>query len=69
MTKKIKIMFHTTFREITGKKEIEEKLEKDRTVQFFLNKLEKAYGKDFNSIVDPKTGKISTEVLVMINGR
>ena len=69
MTGKIKIMFHATFREVTGKKEIEEKLDKDRTVYFFLNKLQKTYGKDFNGVIEPKTNKISTEVLVMINGR
>ena len=69
MTEKIRIMFHATFREVTGKKEIEEKLEKDRTVYFFLNKLEKTYGKEFKGIIDPKTSKISTEVLVLINGR
>ncbi|MFX1515090.1 MAG: MoaD family protein [Promethearchaeota archaeon] len=69
MTDKIKIMFHATFREVTGKKEIEEKLDKDRTVYFFLNKLQKTYGKDFNGVIEPKTNKISTEVLVMINGR
>ncbi|UCG01512.1 MAG: MoaD family protein [Candidatus Heimdallarchaeota archaeon] len=69
MTGKIKIMFHATFREVTGNKEIEEKLDKDRTVQFFLNKLQKTYGKDFNGVIDASTGKISTEVLVLINGR
>lgn len=69
MTGKITIMFHATFREVTGKRKIEEKLEKDRTVHYFLNKLAKTYGKDFNSIIDTKTSKISTEVLIMINGR
>jgi MoaD family protein len=62
-------MFHATFREITGEREIEEELEKNRTVKFFLDNLAKKYGKDFNGIIDPETSEISTEVLVMINGR
>jgi MoaD family protein len=62
-------MFHATFREVTGKKEIEEQLDKDQTVHFFLSKLQKTYGKDFNGIIEPDSGKISSEVLVMINGR
>ncbi|MFX0125742.1 MAG: MoaD family protein [Candidatus Hodarchaeota archaeon] len=69
MSDKIKIMFHATFREVTGKKEIEEGLDKDRTVHYFLNKLQKTYGKDFNGVIEPNSTKISTEVLVMLNGR
>jgi MoaD family protein len=62
-------MFHATFREVTGKKEIEEQLDKDQTVYYFLNKFQKTYGKDFNGIIEPESGKISSDVLVMINGR
>lgn len=69
MTEQIRIIFHATFREVTGKREIEEKLEKNRTVKYFLNKLAKKYGKEFTGIIDPKTSKVSTEVLIMINGR
>jgi MoaD family protein len=69
MTGELKILFHATFREVTGKREIEEKLEKITTVNDILDKMSKNYGKDFNSIIDPKTNKISTEVLVMLNGR
>lgn len=69
MTGELKILFHATFREVTGKREIEEKLEKITTVHDILDKMAKNYGKDFNSIIDPKTNKISNEVLVMLNGR
>ncbi len=69
MTDELKILFHATFREVTGKREIEEKLEKITTVHDILDKMAKNYGKDFNSIIDPKTNKISNEVLVMLNGR
>jgi hypothetical protein len=27
------------------------------------------YGKEFNNIIDPKTDKISNDILVMLNGR
>ncbi|MCK5617273.1 MoaD/ThiS family protein [Candidatus Pacearchaeota archaeon] len=69
MTGELKILFHATFREVTGKREIEEKLEKNTTVNDILDKLATKYGKDFKGIIDPKTNKISTEVLVMLNGR
>lgn len=69
MAAELKILFHATFREVTGKREINEKLQKNTTVKSILDKLAKNYGKDFNSIIDPETNEISTEVLVMINGR
>ncbi len=69
MTGELKILFHATFREVTGKSEIEEKLEKITTVNDILDKMAKNYGKDFKGTIDPKTNKISTEVLVMLNGR
>ncbi len=69
MTGELKILFHATFREVTGKREIEEKLEKITTVNDILDKMAKNYGKDFSSIIDPKTNKISNEVLIMLNGR
>ena len=69
MTSKIEIMFHATFREITKKKKITEEVKEDSTVAYILDKLADRYGKDFKDIYDPKSGKISTEVLVMLNGR
>jgi MoaD family protein len=69
MTDEIKIIFHADFREITKKKEITEKIKEDYTIAYILEKLAKDYGKDFNSIIDQKTGKISSETLVLLNGR
>ncbi len=69
MAAELRILFHATFREVTGRKEIKEELQKNTTVKSILDKLTKKYGKDFNGIIDPKTKKISTEVLIMINGR
>jgi molybdopterin converting factor small subunit len=34
-----------------------------------LNKLERKYGKDFKTIVDPKTGQVNADTLVMLNGQ
>ncbi|MFX0053065.1 MAG: MoaD/ThiS family protein [Candidatus Hermodarchaeota archaeon] len=69
MTSKIEIMFHATFREITKKKKITEEVKEDSIVAEILDKLADRYGKDFKDIYDPKTGIISTEVLIMLNGR
>ncbi len=69
MTGQIKILFHAIFREVTGKREIEDKLEETCTVKSILDKLAKNYGKGFSSIIDPITDEISIEVLVMLNGK
>ncbi|MFX1254628.1 MAG: MoaD/ThiS family protein [Promethearchaeota archaeon] len=69
MAGEIKIIFHANFREITKKKEIIEEIKEDYTIAYILEKLAKNYGKDFNSIIDRKTGKISSETLVLLNGR
>ncbi|MHA2364784.1 MAG: MoaD family protein [Candidatus Hodarchaeales archaeon] len=69
MSGELKILFHATFREITGKREVIEKINYNCAVISILEGLTKKYGKDFNNIIDPNTGKISTEILVMLNGR
>ncbi|MHA2249232.1 MAG: MoaD/ThiS family protein [Candidatus Kariarchaeaceae archaeon] len=69
MSGEFKILFQATFREIAGRKEIIESLEGDTTVGSVVEKLANSYGKDFNIIIDPKTGSISTDILVMLNGR
>lgn len=65
----VKILFHATFREIAGKKEVTEKINPNHTLADVLSKLAKQYGKDFNKIIDQKTGQINTDTLVMINGQ
>jgi len=67
-TPQVKILFHATFREITGKKEIMEQINPNHTLADIIYKLAKQYGKDFKKIIDHKTGQISTDTLVMING-
>jgi MoaD family protein len=69
MVGELKILFHANFREITKKREIFEKIEDNSTVASVLEILAKKYGKDFNEIIDPETGQISTDVIVMLNGR
>jgi MoaD family protein len=68
-TSHIKILFHATFREIAGKKEVIEEVNPNHTLANTLSKLARQYGRDFNNIVDRKTGQISTDTLVMINGQ
>ena len=68
-TSHIKILFHATFRQIAGKKEAIEEVNPSHTLADILSKLAKQYGKDFNRIIDQKTGQISIDTLVMINGQ
>jgi MoaD family protein len=67
-TSHIKILFHATFREIAGKKEVTEEINPNHTLAEVLSKLAKQYGRDFNKIIDRKTRQINTDTLVMING-
>jgi len=68
-TPHIKIHFHATFREITGKKEITEEINPSQTLADILSKLAKQYGKDFYKIVDPKTRQVNIDTIIMINGK
>ena len=49
--------------------EIVEELTPNSTLKYILDKLAMEYGKDFNLIVDSKTGVVSSEFIVSINGR
>jgi MoaD family protein len=69
MAAQVKILFHAMFKEITGKREITRELSSNTTLKEVLDKLAEEYGKDFNSIVDPKTGQVSVDMLVMVNGQ
>jgi len=65
----VKILLHANFREIVGKREIIEEINPDSTVGQVLDMLARKYGKDFKSIIDPKNGEVSPELLVLLNGR
>ena len=69
MTGRIQIIFHATFREITRKRKIIQKISEECTFSKILTDLAKKYGNDFNDVIDPQTDKISNDLLVMLNGK
>jgi len=66
---RVKVLLHANFREIVGKREIVEEINSNSTLRHLLEKLAKKYGRDFKQIVELRTGAISLEFLVSINGR
>jgi MoaD family protein len=69
MTVQVRVLFHAMFKEIAGTREITQELNTDSTLGEVLEELAKKYGKDFKTVVDPKTGQISSDTLVMLNGQ
>ena len=69
MAAQVKILFHAMFKEIVGTREINRKLSRNATLKEVLDNLAMEYGKDFKSIVDPTTGQVSVDMLVMVNGQ
>ena len=69
MTGHVKVLLAATFREIAGQREILEKVDSDITLGDILTTLAERYGRDFNEIIDSKTGQISLEHWVMVNGK
>ena len=69
MSIRVRVVLLANFREIVGKREIFEEVNSNSTLRYILDKLAMKYERDFKQIVDPKTGVISSEFLVSINGR
>ena len=69
MTAHVTVLLHAMFKEIAGKREITHDLNPNTTLQTVLDELAGKYGKDFKQIVDPKTGQIGVDTLVMLNGQ
>ncbi len=69
MTAQVKIIFHAMFKEITGTREMSRELQGNTTLGEVLNSLAQEYGKDFTALVDPETGQVSIDMLVMVNGQ
>jgi len=69
MTTRVKVLLHAMFKEIAGRREITQELNPDDTLRVVLDELARKYGKDFGQILDPKTGQISADTLVMLNGQ
>lgn len=67
-TCKIEIFFHAFFREITKTRKILEEINDNSTLNNILTKLVDRYGNEF-AIIDPKTGKISNENVILLNGK
>jgi len=69
MTARVKVLLHAMFKDIAGKREITQQVNSNFTLGDILNDLAEKYGRDFNDIIDPRTGQISTDTLVMLNGK
>lgn len=69
MTAQVKVLLHAMFRESAGKGEISHELNSTSNLKTLLEELANKYGKEFKRILDPKTGLIETDTLVMLNGR
>ena len=66
---KIEIIFNATFREITKIRKIIEHINDECTFGEILAELARKYAKDFDKVINPQTGKISNDILVMLNGK
>jgi len=69
MSVRVRLVLCADFREIVGKRQIVEEINSNSTLKHVLDMLAKKYRGDFEQIVDPRTGVISLEFLVSINGR
>ena len=69
MTAKVKVLLHAMFKEAAGKGEITHELGSDSSLGKLLSDLARSYGKDFKQILDPKTGMVEVDTLVMLNGQ
>ncbi len=69
MANHVRVMLGATYREIARQKEILENAVSNLTLGDILKGLAKRYGRAFNEVVDSKTGQISLESWVMVNGK
>lgn len=65
----VKVLLHAMFKETAGQREILQEVNPDFTLRDMLNSLAERYGGDFKSIIDSKTGMVSVDTLVMVNGK
>jgi molybdopterin converting factor small subunit len=57
------------FKEIAGQRELLQEVNSNFTLREMLKALADKYGGEFDTIIDPKTGMISVDTLVMVNGK
>ena len=69
MTGYVKVLLAATFREIAGQREILKEIDSGITLGAILTTLAERYARDFNAIIDSKTGQIGLETWVMVNGK
>jgi MoaD family protein len=69
MTTQVRVLLHAMFKEAAGKGEMTHELGSDSTLGKLLSDLAREYGKDFNQILNPKTGLVEVDALVMLNGQ
>lgn len=69
MTGYIRVLLAATFREIAGQREILKEVGSGITLGEVLTTLVERYARDFNAIIDSKTGQIGLETWVMVNGK
>jgi MoaD family protein len=65
----VRVLLHATFKEAAGQRELLQEVNPNFTLRDMLKVLAEKYGKEFDSIIDPKTGLISVDTLVMVNGK
>lgn len=65
----VRVLFHATFREAVGQREISEEIDPDSTLKDLINKLARRYGEPFDGIINSERGEVSREVVVMVNGK
>jgi len=69
MTARVKVLLQAMFKEVAGEREITHELNVNSTLRAVLDELARKYGRDFNEILDSKTGQIGADTLVMLNGQ
>ena len=69
MAQHVRVLFHATFRETVGQREISEEIDSGSTLKDLINRLARRYGGVFDDTIDTEKGEISREVVVMVNGK
>ncbi len=69
MTVHVKILLHAMFKEIAGQREILHEVNANSTLRDLLDVLAQKYRKEFTSIINSKTGQVSLDTLVLVNGK
>jgi MoaD family protein len=69
MTAQVRVLLRAMFKEAAGKGEVTHELGPGSTLRMLLEELARRYGKDFKQVLNPKTGLIETDALVMLNGQ